>query len=71
MYLEEKLEELKILIQNLNIPVYFATLGASNALFVEGQLPKDKAEMVTYLEKTCKTQNESELRHYRTHLKHL
>ena len=67
----EKLEELKILIQNLDIPVYFATLGASNALFVEGQLPKDKAAMVTYLEKTCQTQNESDLRHYRTHLKHL
>jgi len=67
----EKLEELKILIQSLDIPVYFATLGASNAIFVEGQLPNDKAEMVTYLEKMCKTENESELRHYRTHLEHL
>lgn len=67
----EKLEELKILIENLDIPVFFATLGASNALFVQGQLPKDKTTMVTYLEKMCKTQNESELRHYRTHLKHL
>jgi radical SAM superfamily enzyme YgiQ (UPF0313 family) len=67
----EKLEELKTLIKNLDIPVFFATLGASNALFVQGQLPKDKAEMVTYLENMCKTQNEAELRHYRTHLKHL
>ena len=67
----EKLEELKTLIENLDIPVYFATLGESNALFVQGQLPKDKAEMITYLEKMCKTQSESELRHYRTHLKHL
>ncbi|GKX68984.1 radical SAM protein [Inconstantimicrobium mannanitabidum] len=66
-----KLEELKTLIDNLNIPVYFSTLGASNALFVEGQLPKDKANMIAYLEKTCKTENESELRYYRTHLKHL
>lgn len=67
----EKLEELKTLIENLDIPVFFATLGASNAIFVQGQLPKDKAEMVTYLQKMCKTQKESELRHYRTNLKHL
>jgi radical SAM superfamily enzyme YgiQ (UPF0313 family) len=67
----EKLEELKTLIENLDIPVFFATLGASNVLFVEGQLPKDKAAMVAYLEKMCKTQNEWELRHYRTHLRHL
>ncbi|EKQ52228.1 MULTISPECIES: radical SAM protein [unclassified Clostridium] len=67
----EKLDELKTLIKNLNIPVYFATLGASNAIFVQGQLPKDKDEMVSNLEKMCKTQSESKLRHYRTHLKHL
>ncbi len=67
----EKLAELKTLIGNLNIPVFFATLGASNAIFVQGQLTNEKAKMVTYLEKMCKTQNESELRHYRTHLKHL
>lgn len=67
----EKLGELKILIENLAIPVFFATLGASNALFVEGQLPQDKAKMVSYLEKMCKIQNESDLRYYRTHLRHL
>ncbi|SMC18535.1 Radical SAM superfamily protein [Clostridium acidisoli DSM 12555] len=67
----EKLEELKTLIVNLNIPTFFATLGASNAIFVKGHLPKDKVTIVTYLEKMCKTQNESKLRHYRTHLKHL
>lgn len=67
----EKLEELKILIENLDIPVFVATLGASNALFIEGQLPKDKAAMVTHLEYLCNTQDESSLRHYRTHLKQL
>lgn len=67
----EKLEELKILIENLDIPVYFATLGASNALFFEGQLPEDQAALSLYLENMCRTQNEMELRHYRTHLKHL
>ncbi|EHI98982.1 Radical SAM domain protein [Clostridium sp. DL-VIII] len=67
----EKLDELKTLIENLDIPVYFATLGASNAIFVQGQLPKDKDVMVKHLEKVCKTRSESELRHYRVQLKHL
>lgn len=67
----EKLDELKTLIENLDIQVYFATLGASNAIFVQGQLPKDKAAMIKHLENVCKTRCESELRHYRTHLKHL
>lgn len=67
----EKLEELKTLIENLDIPVFFATLGASNAIFVQGWLPKDKTAMLAYLEKMCKTQDESELRYYRTHLVHL
>lgn len=67
----EKLRELKTLIKNLDIPVFFATLGASNAVFVQGQLPNEKTKMVTYLEKMCKTQNESELRNYRANLEHL
>lgn len=67
----EKFQELKTLIENLDIPVFFATLGASNAIFVQGLIPENKATMITYLEKVCKTQNESELRYYRTHLKHL
>lgn len=67
----EKLQELKVLIDHLNIPVFFASLGASNAINVQGQLPKDKERMVSYLEEMCKTQSEAELRHYRTHLHHL
>lgn len=35
----EKLEELKTLIDNLDIPVFFSTLGASNTIFVQGNLP--------------------------------
>ena len=37
----EKLMELKVLIQELNIPTYFATMGVSNCIWVEGNLPKD------------------------------
>lgn len=67
----EKLHELKALIDHLNIPVFFASLGASNAIHVQGQLPKDKKAMLSYLEKICNTRSEQELRHYRTHLSHL
>lgn len=67
----EKLQELKTLIENLEIPVHFATLGASNAVWVEGMLPKDKQAMVFELEKVCRSENEAALRQYRTNLPHL
>lgn len=67
----EKLDELKTLIENLDIPTFFATLGASNAIFVQGLLPKDRETMVAHLEKVCHTQSEKELHHYRTTLRHL
>ena len=67
----EKLEEVKALIEHLEIPVYFATLGASNAVWVEGRLPEDRQSMVSELEKVCSPENEMALRHYRTNLRHL
>lgn len=67
----EKLQELKTLIENLEIPVHFATLGASNAVWVEGMLPKDKQAIVFELEKVCHSENETALRQYRTNLPHL
>lgn len=67
----EKLGELKTLIKHLEIPVYFATLGASNAVWVEGTLPKDKQAMIARLEKICHPDNETVLRQYRTNLPHL
>ena len=67
----EKLEEVKALIEHLEIPVYFATLGASTAVWVEGRLPEDRQSMVSELEKVCSPENEMALRHYRTNLRHL
>jgi len=67
----EKLHELKTLIENLDIPVFFASLGASNAVWVQGNLPKDKNRMIADLEKACDPDNEAALRHYRTNLQHL
>lgn len=65
------LEEIKTLISHLDIPVYFATLGASNAVRVEGNLPNDREKMISHLENVCHPDNESKLRVYRENLKHL
>ena len=67
----EKLYELKTLIQNLDIPTYLATMGASNCIFVEGRLPKDKAKMITLLDDVIGSADEKELRRYRENLRHL
>ena len=67
----EKLHELKALIQGLNISTYFATMGASNCIFVEGHLPRDKVRMITQLDKVIGSTDEQELRRYRVNLRHL
>ena len=67
----EKLYELKTLIQQLDIPTYFATMGASNCINVEGRLPKDKKKMIAWLDRVIGTVDEKELRRYREHLPHL
>ena len=67
----EKLMELKVLIQELNIPTYFATMGASNCIWVEGNLPKDKQKMIALLEQVIGSADERELRRYRENLPHL
>lgn len=67
----EKVEELKILLENLEIPVEFATLGASNAVWVQGRLPEDRERMIPYLERICREGSEEALRRYRTSLPHL
>lgn len=67
----EKLYELKTLIGNLNIDTYFATMGASNCVHVEGHLPKDKAKMMKWLDEVIGSVDEKELRRYRENLRHL
>lgn len=67
----EKLYELKILIENLNIDTYFATMGASNCINVEGHLPRDKAKMIQWLDSVIDSADEKELRRYRENLRHL
>ncbi len=67
----EKLEEVKALIEHLRIPVYFASLGASNAVWVRGALPKDRDAMCSALEQAIDPRNEETLRQYRAALPHL
>lgn len=67
----EKLIELRTLIQHLDIPTYFATMGASNCIHVEGRLPEDKTEMVRWLDEVINEADERELRKYRENLRHL
>ncbi|MDE7012731.1 MAG: radical SAM protein [Mailhella sp.] len=67
----EKLHELKTLIEHLTIPTYFATMGASNCIFIDGNLPTDKNNMITQLENAIKAADEKELRNYRENLRHL
>ena len=67
----EKLHEMKTLIGNLNIDTYFATMGASNCVNVEGNLPKDKAKMMKGLDEVIGSVDEKELRRYRENLRHL
>lgn len=67
----EKLGELRRLVELLDIPVLFATLGASNAVWVQGRLPEDREKLLAALDEACRERSEAELRHYRTHLPHL
>lgn len=67
----EKYKELKTLVENLNIPVWFAAGGASNAIPIQGTLPRDTQKVISVLEQIINSVDESELRHYRKNLRHL
>lgn len=67
----EKYEELKILVKNLDIPVIFAALGASNAIQIQGELPNDRESIISLLDKIINTVGENELYNYRKNLHHL
>lgn len=67
----EKYEEVRMLVDKLNIPVTFAALGASNAFQLIGDLPQDKDKLLTVLDKIITSVSEEELRRYRKNLKHL
>lgn len=49
----EKLEELKTLVEHLERPLYFAALGASNAVSVHGFLPEERDAVAAKLARAC------------------
>jgi len=67
----EKLEEVRTLVEHLDIPVFFAMLGASNAVSVQGFLPDDREKLAAALTRVCDPKNEAALRQYRAALPHL
>lgn len=67
----EKFREMKVLVEELKIPVYFGALGASNAIPIQGRIPEDRPRLLAAFDEVIKTVSEEELRHYRTTLPHL
>lgn len=67
----EKYKEVKTLVENLNIPVCFGALGASNPIPIQGNLPRDKGKILSILEQIIDKIDEKELRKYRKNLRHL
>lgn len=61
----EKLEEVRTLVERLELPVVFAALGASNAIQLEGRLPEDRAALLAALDGTLERFSEETLRRYR------
>ncbi|MDE7406026.1 MAG: radical SAM protein [Clostridiales bacterium] len=66
----EKYNELKILINSLTINTHFAALGASNAVQLHGNLPFERAKLISIIDQVL-CLGEGELKHYRKNLKHL
>ena len=67
----EKYQEIRTLLEHLEIPVQFAALGASNAVQFQGDLPQDTDALTAALSKIIDTACEDELLEYRTSLRHL
>lgn len=67
----EKLQELKLLIENLNINTHFAVLGASNMFHFQGKIPKEKDIMIKYIDEILANFGEEDLKSYRNNLNHL
>ena len=67
----EKYREVRALVAGLKIPTEFAALGASNAFQLHGVLPKDKKELLAFLDDVIMNVGEDELRRYRKSVRHL
>lgn len=64
----EKLIELKLLIEGLDINTHFAALGSSNAFQFQGKIPSEKQKIVNYINTILNHCSEQELKIYRDNL---
>lgn len=67
----EKLLEMRTLIEKLEIRTHFAALGASNMFKLHGELPYEKKSLLYEIDNILNSYNEETLRNYRINLKHL
>lgn len=67
----EKYREVRALVERLELPTVFAMLGASNAIPLQGTLPRDREKMLAALDGIIATGDEDRLRAYRDNLPHL
>lgn len=67
----EKYKEVRMLIENLQIPTIFAGMGASHAYPFYGQLPKDRKKLLSFLDEITGNISEEELQRYRKNVYHL
>ena len=67
----EKYRELRTLVEGLEIPTHFAALGASNAVQLHGNLPHDRAEIISEIDGILRKFSEEELSQYRKNLRNL
>ena len=67
----EKYQEIRTLVENLNISTNFAAMGASNAFQLRGKLPEDKEKLLAVLNRIISEVSEEDLKRYRKNLPHL
>ena len=60
--------EIRALVEQLDIPTQIALMGASNAFFLEGRLPGDKARLLSELDDILQRCDENDLHRYRENL---
>ena len=67
----EKYKELRTLVRCLDIPIWFAAGGASNAIPIQGTLPRDRKNILSILDRIIQSVDEKHLKDYRKNLRHL
>lgn len=67
----EKLKELRLLIEKLEINTHFAALGSSNAFNFHGKIPKEKQKLIEYIDSILNSYTEKQLKNYRDNLNSL